>query len=60
MSLAHSSVALYFCQHGHLWLLDVTTWTNHAEFYEMERWFFTRAKEVFGEAGQAMRTRIRR
>jgi len=40
-------VALYFCRHGHLWVLNVTTWTNHPEFTEIEKRFFTRAKEVF-------------
>jgi hypothetical protein len=40
-------VALYFCRHGYLWVLDATTWTGHPEFLVIEEWFFKRAKEVF-------------
>jgi hypothetical protein len=39
--------ALYFCRHGHLWVLDVSTWVAHPEFAQIENWFFKRAKEVF-------------
>jgi hypothetical protein len=38
--------ALYFCRHGHLWPLDVTAWTEHSRFTEIEDWFFMKAKEV--------------
>jgi hypothetical protein len=41
-------VALYFCRHGYLWPMDVTKWTDHPQFAEVEEWFFERAKEVFG------------
>jgi len=40
-------VAFYFCRHGHLWVLDVTTWTQLPEFLEVEQWFIKRAREVF-------------
>jgi hypothetical protein len=40
-------VALYFCRHGHLWVLDATAWTNLPEFPEVEQWFLKRAREVF-------------
>jgi hypothetical protein len=40
-------VAFYFCRHGHLWVLDVTTWTHLPEFLEVEKWFLKRAREVF-------------
>jgi hypothetical protein len=38
--------AFYFCRHGHLWVLDVSTWVAHPEFAQIENWFF-RAKGVF-------------
>jgi hypothetical protein len=41
-------MAIYFCRHGHLWIVDATTWTAHPQFAEVEEWFFKRAKEVFG------------
>ena len=40
-------VALYFCRHGHLWPLDVATWIDQPEFLDIEKWFFSHAKEVF-------------
>jgi len=51
-------VALYFCRHGHLWVLDVSMWTEHAAFPEIEEWFFKRAKEVFGASGAATKSGI--
>ncbi len=42
-------VAFYFCRHGHLWVLDVTAWTQRPEFLEVEQWFLKRAKEVLSE-----------
>jgi hypothetical protein len=39
-------LALYFCRYGHLWALDVATWTERAEFPSLERWFLKRAKET--------------
>lgn len=41
-------LALYFCRHGYLWVLDTTTWMEHPEFSQIEDWFFKRANEVFG------------
>jgi hypothetical protein len=52
-------VALYFCRHAHLWELDVTTWTKHPEFPEIEEWFFKRAKAVFGASRAIAKTRNR-
>jgi hypothetical protein len=43
-------VAIYFCRHGHLWVVDVSTWTKHPDFTEIEKWFFTKASAVFGSA----------
>jgi hypothetical protein len=45
---AINRVAIYFCRHGHLWTLDVDAWTGHQLFAEMEKWFFSRAKEPLG------------
>ena len=49
-------VALYFCRHAYLWVLDVTMWTEHPEFPDIEEWFFNRAKEVFGASRAAAKT----
>jgi hypothetical protein len=43
-------VALYFCRHAQMWVLDATTWTCIPEFLEVEQWFFSRARDVFGVA----------
>lgn len=43
-------VALYFCRHAHLWVLDAVKWTEHPEFAKTEEWFFMRAKEVFARS----------
>jgi hypothetical protein len=42
-------VALYFSRHGLLWPLDVTVWTNHPGFPEVETWFFKRARDAFNQ-----------
>jgi hypothetical protein len=52
--------ALYFCRHGHLWVLDVAAWTNHPQFAETEEWFFKRAGDVFGMPGVRPATRKRK
>jgi hypothetical protein len=41
-------VGLYFCRHAHLWELGATTWTERADFLEVEQWFLQRAKEESG------------
>jgi hypothetical protein len=38
-------VGLYYCRHGSLWVLDVSTWVTHPEFVQIEEWFFARARE---------------
>jgi hypothetical protein len=38
-------VALYFCRHGYLWVVDTTTWTEHPDFTAIEKWFYERARE---------------
>jgi hypothetical protein len=40
-------LAFYFCRHGFLWVQDVTLWTNHPQFSEIEEFFIHRAKELF-------------
>jgi hypothetical protein len=45
-------VAFYFCRHCYLWVLDVTTWTDHPQFSEIEKWFFDRAKSYTGVASR--------
>ncbi len=42
-----NKLALYFCRHGYLWTVDATTWTDHPDFPEVERWFFKQAKLQF-------------
>lgn len=41
-------LALYFSRHGYLWSVDAATWIKHPQFAEVEKWFFERAKEMFG------------
>ena len=45
---AINRLAIYFCRHGHLWMLNASAWTEHPQFAETEEWFFSRAKEEFG------------
>ena len=35
---------LYFARHGHLWVIDVATWTNLPEFAEIEQWVVARVE----------------
>lgn len=41
-------LGLYFGRHGYLWERDVSEWIDHPNFMDIERWFVSRAKEVFG------------
>ena len=41
-------LGLYFGRHGYLWERDVSAWTDHSDFLEIEKWFVSRAREVFG------------
>jgi hypothetical protein len=50
---AINRAALYFCRHGHLWILEVNNWTNHPEFPDIEEWFFKQASEVCGPSKAA-------
>ncbi len=43
---AINRVGVYFSRHGHLWKFDTAIWTAHAQFPELEEWFFVRAKEL--------------
>jgi sugar-specific transcriptional regulator TrmB len=43
-------LALYFCRHGYLWVVDATAWTVNPQFSEVEEWFFKRAKGVVLQA----------
>ena len=43
-------LGLYYCRHGHLWTVEATVWTGHPQFSETEKWFFRRAREVFGSS----------
>ena len=45
-------LGLYFCRHGHLWVVDTDRWTDHPQFLEIEKWFLNRAREVFGSRKQ--------
>lgn len=49
-------LALYFCRHGYLWVVDTATVTAQPEFQEIERWFFKRAEEVFGASSATLKT----
>lgn len=46
---AISKVMLYFARHRQLRVRETAVWTSHPDFAETERWFFERAREVFGE-----------
>lgn len=46
-------VGLYFCRHGYLFQFGISTWTNRAEFAEVEEWFFRRADEWVKEMKKA-------
>jgi hypothetical protein len=46
-------VALYFARHGQLRVRETAVWTSRSDFAETERWFFERAREVFGEPVKA-------
>lgn len=41
-------LGIYFSRHAHLWAQDVSLWTRHPDFPELEKWFFGHAKEVYG------------
>jgi hypothetical protein len=41
-----SRAGFYFCRHAHLWLIDATAWTNHADFEQVEQWFLNRARKL--------------
>jgi len=43
-------VAFYFCRYGHLWVLDVATWTHLPDFLKVEQWFLKWAREAFSLA----------
>ena len=43
-------LGLYYCRHGHLWTVETAVWTSHPRFSETEKWFFRRAREVFGSS----------
>ena len=36
---AINRLAIYFCRHGHLWTLNISTWMDHEQFAETEDWF---------------------
>ncbi len=48
-------LGLYFCRHGYLWAADTSSWTDHPQFLEVEKWFLKRAGEVFGSRKQRTR-----
>lgn len=48
-------LALYFCRYGYLWSVDATTWTNHPQFAEVEKWFFERAEGLHSYARKVSR-----
>lgn len=41
-------LGLYFCRHGHLWSVETSAWEERSDFRDLDKWFFQRAKEVFG------------
>lgn len=43
-------LGLYYCRHGYLWTAEAAVWTSHPRFSEIEKWFFRRAREVFGSS----------
>lgn len=49
-------LSFYFCRHGYLWMEDVTTWTDHPQFAEVEKWFFKRAEGFHGQAQKVGRS----
>lgn len=49
-------LALYFCRHGHLWIVDARTWTDHPQFSDIEKWFFQRAEKIYGRPRKSGRS----
>lgn len=41
-------LAFYFSRHGYLWSEPATTWTDHPQFSEVEKWFFKEAEKNYG------------
>ena len=41
-------LGLYYSRHGYLWSFEASFWTKHPDFSSIEKWFFERAREVFG------------
>jgi hypothetical protein len=53
---AINRVGLYFARHGQLRVRETAVWTDHPDFADTEKWFFERAREVFGEPVKGTRS----
>ncbi len=49
-------LAFYFSRHGYLWSEPATTWTDHPQFSEIEKWFFQRAEKIYGRPRKSGRS----
>jgi hypothetical protein len=52
-------VALYFSRHGYLWSMDVSTWTEHPDFEEVEEWFFKEADKQMTAQRERLKELVR-